>query len=520
MPAAPPQSSRSTATAAGWGCGEPADISDLYRTGYQPRRFSWFSLRALWQSRNDRLARLLTDVTGAERGRWVRAQRQRGGGLELTVTDFAHREHVSFLVLGDTGEGDNSQYHVVRPLIATSEGTSFTYIVSDVIYPAGDVGDYHDKFLHPYHDLPGPIFAVPGNHDWYDGLHGFMTLLCGADPDQRPPAHRVPTRWKRLVHRWLWRQPAEATQDELERLRALRPHVSNQPGPYFAIDLKDLLLVGIDTGIRGVLDAEQADWLRKVSALEKDKILLTGKPLVVNAHRKTVPVDGSTDTVNDIVEDPANRYIAVIGGDTHNYQRYPVSEPDGRTVQYIVSGAGGAYTKATHTIPLVTAENSGCTESEFRCYPLRGDSLATYSILFDRRFGLGKGAFVVPRAEAPALMAEHLHGDVQPSRDEDRTATVSPRARLAARFVLPQPKGVFHRLFSEFLDWDGPDPPMFKSFLRLDAQPGELRIRCFGVTGCAEHELQPTLEDHVVGTRTGEGRWLWREVPPGTPVTD
>ncbi|WP_152188260.1 metallophosphoesterase family protein [Georgenia satyanarayanai] len=518
MPAPVPLSSRTSAAAAGWGCGERADIGALYREGYVPRRFSWFSPRPLWLSRNDRLSGVLTGVVAAERHRWTQAQRRRGIE-DLTVGTFAGREEVSFLVLGDTGEGDNSQYHVVRPLLASAEGTSFTCIVSDVIYPAGDVSDYEDKFLHPYRPLPGPIYAVPGNHDWYDGLHGFMTLLCGADPDLRPPARREPILWKRLLHRCLWRQASETAQDELERLRSLRPHVSNQPGPYFAIELHDLLLVGIDTGIDGTLDAEQAAWLRTVSALDTDKILLTGKPLIANARRKEVSMDGPDRTVNALVENAANRYIAVIGGDIHNYQRYEVSH-DGRTVQYVVSGAGGAYTKATHTIPLVTPENSGCTESHFRCYPRRGDSLATYSVLFDRRFGRGKGLFVVPREEAPALMSEHLGGTVQPTVEEDRAARVSLRARIAARFVLPQPRGLFHRLFSEYLDWDLPDPPLFKSFLRVDVRPGEIEIRCFGVTGCAEHESNPTLEDHIVGTRAGEGQWWWQDLTVETPVAE
>ena len=94
------------------------------------------------------------------------------------------------MVLGDPGEGDDSQYQVLRPLRATSKDTDFTFIVSDVIYPAGDVADYHDKFYWPYRGLPGPDLRHPGNHDWYDGLHGFMTLLCGADPDLRPPVQR------------------------------------------------------------------------------------------------------------------------------------------------------------------------------------------------------------------------------------------------------------------------------------------------------------------------------------------
>ena len=63
-------------------------------------------------------------------------------------------------------------------MLARSEGISFTYLVSDIIYPAGDVLDYEDKLFRPYQRLPGPIYAVPGNHDWYDGLTGFLRMFA------------------------------------------------------------------------------------------------------------------------------------------------------------------------------------------------------------------------------------------------------------------------------------------------------------------------------------------------------
>ena len=40
-------------------------------------------------------------------------------------------------------------------------------------------------------------------------------------------------------------------------------------------------------------------------------------------------------------------------------------------------------------------------------------------------------------------------------------------------------------------------PPFFKTFLRLEATKSKLVITCHGVTGCAEHEQDPPVEDHV-----------------------
>src|SRR3954464_4621751 len=95
---------------------------------------------------------------------------------------------------------------------------------------------------------------------------------------------------------------------------------------------------------------------------------------------------------------PEAGYIAAIGGDIHNYQRYPVTLPDGRTIQYVVSGGGGAFMHATHQIPLVNLPRAD--EHGFRCYPLRGDSLARYAQLWDRRVAGGRGRLALTPQEA------------------------------------------------------------------------------------------------------------------------
>jgi hypothetical protein len=55
-------------------------------------------------------------------------------------------------------------------------------LLSDVVYAAGDVNQYLEKFYKPYGGYLNPIYAIPGNHDWYDGLDGFMFHFCGAEP--------------------------------------------------------------------------------------------------------------------------------------------------------------------------------------------------------------------------------------------------------------------------------------------------------------------------------------------------
>ena len=156
MSAARP-SSRDSSAGAGWeNCSGPGDwISDV-PAGTKPN--SWLRPSTLWNSRNDIVAKHVYDPVDRARVEWVRLARERadatGGDPDFIIR--RGEEPFSFLLLGDPGEGDNSQYAVVPPLIAESEGTDFTVICSDVIYPAGELADYRNKFFRPYRDLDVP----------------------------------------------------------------------------------------------------------------------------------------------------------------------------------------------------------------------------------------------------------------------------------------------------------------------------------------------------------------------------
>jgi len=501
-----PNSHRS-ASGAGWDEKHTIGTYESLLPDKKMRGFSWLNPLVLWRSRNDIIAGRFGDPTDDVRRRWVAGQLARGVDPSFTVS-LPGLE--SFIVLGDTGEGDRSQYAVVPGLLKEGVDTSLMIIASDVIYPVGSVNDYHLKFFRPYQAYPAPIYAVPGNHDWYDGLGGFMRIFCDATGQPAP-------RWRGLSGlpaRLLWRKPAVADEAELAAGRALRAAPGQQstlPGPYWAIDTPALRIVGIDTGIEGDIDGDQAEWLRRVSADAKPKLLITGKPLVVDNQRHPGTIKDGRDgrgrgagprrTVDDIVTDPACNYVAVIGGDIHNYQRYPIDVGGGRTIQYIVSGGGGAFMAATHVIPKATIVD----EKDFICYPLRGDSLVLYSRLYGRRLHM-RWFFDLTYEQAAAAIARRL--GLTPTRPEARDVRASPRARLVAAllgvpgqagtatrwFRLPVRK-VYHRLFSSSSDSDR--PPFFKSFLRIDLTGDALRIRCFAATGWLEHEQRPPVEDEV-----------------------
>ncbi|WP_028057826.1 metallophosphoesterase family protein [Candidatus Solirubrobacter pratensis] len=470
-------SSRTSTAGAGWeacsGCGAwKTDVPD------DAKPLSWLRPATLWRSRNDVIARRFHDPVDAARMRWVRLARAQGCDPDFVVERASGDS--SFLVIGDPGEGDDSQYAVVPGLLSQAEGVDFAVICSDLIYPTGDIGDYEGRFYNPYRKLHVPIFGVPGNHDWYDGLHGFMHHICGLDdPD-------APLDFGSGVRRWIasrtWRHSVRPADDALAAMRGDR-EPCGQPGPYVAIDAGPLRIVTIDTGIQGGIDAEQAAWLERVSLADpRPKVLLTGKPIYVDGEYKAQQA-----AVDRIVTDPRANYVAAIGGDIHNYQRYPVKLPDGRTLQYVVSGGGGAFMHATHQIPVV--DLPGVKERDFRCYPLRGDSLARYSQLYAKK--LRQKWLELSPDEASSYMAGQLELD---TTRPGKPVPLSRRARLAGTAIQPLPAGRgFQRFVSEAFDWN--DPPMFKSFLRIDATASELRVRCFGVSGCLESEHAPPVED-------------------------
>lgn len=376
---------------------------------------SWLTLRPLISSVNQLLIGASPTLVPRLRNYWAE---RLGGPTDQRIIDQSAA--TSFLLLGDPGEQDRSQYIVVPAMreVVRREQPAFGVICSDVIYPSGDVNDYVHGFYLPYGPTPPPstpdtadaadatdaalvsldrlpLFAIPGNHDWHDGLSGFMQHFCGTGPLERDqfgwPEDLPPgtAQWVEGIRRMLLRRPDSFTAQPLWRgqpddpltramtldeFRALRGPRPAQPGSYFAVRMRDLLVVAIDTGIGtgggdSAIDHRQGLWLQRVSAAPGPKVLLTGNPLLVNAEWHECVIepalpDGSGEvagyaTVNEIVDDPANGYVAVIGGDIHNFQHYVVQRPQPaphegtRAVHHVVSGGAGAYMSATHPVRVV-----------------------------------------------------------------------------------------------------------------------------------------------------------------------
>ena len=139
--------------------------------------FSWYFNTESWASafyqkvtelRVDTWRAAMVDaVTQAYDGDSADLFRQKPAGIDNG--DF------SFIVIGDPGEGDPSQWSLVNQYLALGrrDDVKFLVISSDVIYPAGAMADYETNFYLPFKGFKKPIYAIPGNHDWFDALEGF-----------------------------------------------------------------------------------------------------------------------------------------------------------------------------------------------------------------------------------------------------------------------------------------------------------------------------------------------------------
>ena len=111
------------------------------------------------------------------------AEHEKGPARAFAVSPPGTTGDFSFIVIGDTGEGDASQ-HSLRATyleVVRRPEVKFVVISSDVVYPTGSMRHYEAKFWLPFMGTSKPVYAIPGNHDWYDALEGFAATFLEPD---------------------------------------------------------------------------------------------------------------------------------------------------------------------------------------------------------------------------------------------------------------------------------------------------------------------------------------------------
>jgi uncharacterized membrane protein HdeD (DUF308 family)/3',5'-cyclic AMP phosphodiesterase CpdA len=249
----------------------------------------------------------------------------------------------SFIVIGDTGEGDASQ-HVLRDQllsVANTPDVKFVVISSDVVYPTGAMKDYEAKFWLPFKGVSRPVYAIPGNHDWYDALEAFAATFLQADAARRSIRARVETDL-RLTSTTDNR--IEDLVNDAARLRqAYGVPTGFQRAAFFEMQTDQFALLAIDTGVLRTIDPEQQEWLD--AALERAAgrftMAVLGHPFYAGGH----DVAAGDEAFGRLKQQLRRRGVSIMmAGDTHDLEYYvePGSSLTPPT-HYFVNGGGGAY---------------------------------------------------------------------------------------------------------------------------------------------------------------------------------
>jgi hypothetical protein len=284
--------------------------------------------------------------------------------FESHAEDLSDREELWFDFVADLGDGFDPTYTVAWAIAQPSleialpgdaapqpspesadrrvlPAGELLVMGGDQVYPASSAQGYEDRTTGPYRSaLPASagterlVLAIPGNHDWYDGLTSFLRTFTQG----------------RVFGGWRTRQSRS----------------------YFVAKLPHgWWLVGVDTQLAANVDEPQ---LRYLNAHLSSKlkpgdgvILCTAAPTWVHTRSKHDP--DAFNTLHFLERNYVRRRPLADGtfvdtgaavrlwltGDSHHYARFAEVGPDGAGdadgVQFITCGLGGAYLSGTRNVP-------------------------------------------------------------------------------------------------------------------------------------------------------------------------
>lgn len=249
-------------------------------------------------------------------------------------------DEAGFDFVSDVGDGFNSTYAIATALAQseltaqdaaghTSSSRAGEVLVfgGDEVYPYPTREAYEQRTEQPYaaaFEAAGRrprIFALPGNHDWYDSLVAFSRTFC---------------------------RPA----------RGFAGCQTQQTRSYFALRLPgNWWLLAIDLQFGAQIDEPQEKYFVDIAAqmpADAHVIVCVPSPQWIYATSYPGEPKYSDATLQRIEREILGRDVAVwLTGDLHHYKRHEAA--DGR--QKIISGGGGAFLHPTHVPPQRELQN-------------------------------------------------------------------------------------------------------------------------------------------------------------------
>ena len=282
------------------------------------------------------------------------------------VQSIAQAGQLVFHAVGDTGASNAGRYQ--RELSVADQMTAechtaapsarpaFLFNLGDVVYDFGESRYYYDQFYEPYRNYPGPIFAIPGNHDSF--------IVPGTPAAAQPLA---------IFIRNFCAQQFETTPEAA----SLHRTAMTQPGVYFTLDAPFVRIIGLFSNALedpGLISSENGHWptvpdvqlaflTAQLTRIKQEKyagavLLATHHPAFAYAPPSSAAGGGnhggSPAMLGQIDQICSNLGVyphAFLSGHAHNYQRYTRSvKLAGKTmsVPFLVSGSGGH-----NVVPLV-----------------------------------------------------------------------------------------------------------------------------------------------------------------------
>jgi len=273
---------------------------------------------------------------------------------ERLRNEYCTRDDIWIDVVSDTGDGFNSTFAIAKSVAATSleleykddndqlqkvttQRGKILIFGGDEVYPFPTLAEYTNRFKIPFASASDDLaeikkekerphlYAIPGNHDWYDGLGNFIKLFC--------------------QQRWIG-------------LWSTQQHRS-----YFALPLPNNYWIwATDIQLNSDIDKPQLNYFETIARtrmLEGDTIILvTAEPAWV--YKQIHKNDRSFDKLQFFIDNYVHnknectgknfKLAATLTGDLHHYSRY-CSQDCLQGHQYITAGGGGAFLHLTHNLP-------------------------------------------------------------------------------------------------------------------------------------------------------------------------